>query len=210
MGFTEDDIDSSERVSIATNSRRCFASSSTAPHAPLNSLLADIQKMQTRLERLDEQGRDLDSGSMATLVGEWAGQVCLVTHDLEAAETQRCADVFKSIHWYNENLVASKKDVAYYKKAKTGLDKQWQANMAEREKVWEAKMQMQKQDYEAQLTEGSESQLQPTNEHDNRSRSITLVEPHPVLRPVHHHDKDTLLQGQATHVQESSQKTPVN
>jgi len=112
MAKLEADIATAKRLSLLTDTDTdcCTASSSAAPHAPLDALLKDLLQVQTRLENHEAHQTRLDCDSMASNVKAWADQLRLVLRSLNDAEVQRSAEVLQGVDWYNANLAACRED----------------------------------------------------------------------------------------------------
>jgi hypothetical protein len=171
MTHCEEDISLlAQRLSLATGLNRYSATSSVAPHAPLESLLTELYHMQDKLEDLQEQGLVLDCSGMAEIVGKWATLVTSVLGDLNVAENQRIEDIQEDVAWYNNNLAACEdKSDAACKEQIDNLDSYWSNAFAQQEKAWETQLEQQKQAYEIRLAEKLGSSLIPSDRQEFQS-----------------------------------------
>jgi hypothetical protein len=140
MTEPDDDIALAKRLSLITDSNKCFASSSAAPHAPLLDLLGRMDRARIKLTKLVEEEEAVDAEKMANLVRKWADGVQFIIIGLNAAEEDRSADVFEAIDWYNKNLADAERGIrSLYLKEMEKKEKKWQAAMDQQKQVFKAK-----------------------------------------------------------------------
>lgn len=70
-----------------------FATSSTPPHAGLYTLLATFTEHTRVLRGFASQGRTVLASQVLSHVQKWAGDLFVIVHAIEAAETQRVFDI---------------------------------------------------------------------------------------------------------------------
>ena len=89
----EDALAKAIELSLSVDSAPADASSATAPHAPLKSLLDDIYTTTQTLESQSQSQAKLHIRRMLTTVHGWEGTIISVVHALEGAEQQRIDDI---------------------------------------------------------------------------------------------------------------------
>lgn len=97
--------DLQRRKEVVLGSPQCHVSSSLAPHAPILDVLAAMDKAADycEAEAKKEEGF-VDPENVGSCLRNWYTQLWNVLADLNIAEEQRAADVFKAVDWYNRNL----------------------------------------------------------------------------------------------------------
>jgi hypothetical protein len=190
MTRSEEDLpDLARRLSLVTGSNRCSASSSAAPHAPLESFLTELCSVQDTLEDLQEQGSTLNPGTMAEIVGKWATLITSILGDINVAENQRIEDVKKDIAWYNNNLAACEKKLAAAHKEVDEQDKYWINVFAEKRKAWETKLEKQKEAYETKLAKMLRGSSMLSDTQESQSHTNLSTAPSPPESQLQDHDR---------------------